>query len=171
MSTILLHMVWPYCEFRMHVWNVLHAACWKYRTQKWRQKSPSRHHRTTLLGCIFATKAWQSEFGALQHISTGFALLHGTLVVGVSQTLRRRTFGRAPPRCSTWHSSFKCGGLGYEHVRVGLSCNSLVWNCRISNDSIELKLTLLHFVWTFHLWLYLVKCKLAHLLDIFLVFV
>jgi len=34
MSTIPLHMVWPYCEFRMHVWNVLHAARWKYRTQK-----------------------------------------------------------------------------------------------------------------------------------------
>jgi len=34
MSTILLHMVWPYCEFRMQVWNVLHTACWKYNTQK-----------------------------------------------------------------------------------------------------------------------------------------
>jgi len=34
----------------MQVWNVLHAASWKYRTQK----SPSRHHRTTLSGYIFA---------------------------------------------------------------------------------------------------------------------
>jgi len=34
MSTILPHMVWPLCEFRMHVWNLLHAARWKYRTQK-----------------------------------------------------------------------------------------------------------------------------------------
>jgi len=34
MSTILLHMVWPQCEFRMQVWNVLQAARWKYRTQK-----------------------------------------------------------------------------------------------------------------------------------------
>ena len=32
------------------------ARC-KYRTQKSRQKSPSRHHRTTLSGHIFATKA------------------------------------------------------------------------------------------------------------------
>jgi len=38
MSTILLHMVWPYCEFRMQAWNVLHAARRKYRTQKWRKK-------------------------------------------------------------------------------------------------------------------------------------
>jgi len=53
MSTILPHMVWPSCEFRMHVWNVLHATRWKCRTQK----SPSGHHPTTLSGYIFATKA------------------------------------------------------------------------------------------------------------------
>ena len=41
----------------MHVWNVLHAARWKCRTQKGRQKSPSGHHRTTLSVYIFATKA------------------------------------------------------------------------------------------------------------------
>jgi len=35
MSTILSHMVWPWCEFRMQVWNVLHTARWKYRTKKW----------------------------------------------------------------------------------------------------------------------------------------
>jgi len=40
----------------MQVWNVLHAARWKYRTHKWRKKSPSGHHRTTLPGYIFATK-------------------------------------------------------------------------------------------------------------------
>jgi len=41
----------------MQVWNVLLAARWKYRTQKWRKKSPSGHHRTTLSGYIFTTKA------------------------------------------------------------------------------------------------------------------
>ena len=41
----------------MHVWNVRYAARWKYRTQKSRQKSPSRHHRTTLSGYIFGNKA------------------------------------------------------------------------------------------------------------------
>jgi len=41
----------------MPVWNVLHAARWKYRMQKWRKKSPSGHHRTNLPGWIFATKA------------------------------------------------------------------------------------------------------------------
>jgi len=56
MSTILPHMVWP-CEFRMQVWNVLHAAGWKYRTQKIAQNLPSAHHRLTLSGYILATKA------------------------------------------------------------------------------------------------------------------
>jgi len=92
------------------------------------QKSPSRHRRTTLLGCIFATKAYidnrkkivnqqylptclrnMVNFGPLiTEIGSGVwsthanfngfrvlaALLHGTLVVGVSHTLRRWTRGR-----------------------------------------------------------------------------
>jgi len=41
----------------MQVWNLRHAARWKHRTQQSRQKSPSGHHRTTLSGYIFATKA------------------------------------------------------------------------------------------------------------------
>jgi len=41
------------CRFE----NVLNAARSKCRTQKWCKKSQSAHHRTTLLGCIFATKA------------------------------------------------------------------------------------------------------------------
>ena len=59
MSTMLTHMVWPQCEFRMQVWNLPHAARWKLikRTQKWRKKSPSGHHRTTLSDYIFATRA------------------------------------------------------------------------------------------------------------------
>jgi len=57
-STVRPHMMWPYCEFRMHVWNVLHAARWKYRTRKLRQKSLSVHYRTTLSGSIFASKTW-----------------------------------------------------------------------------------------------------------------
>jgi len=41
----------------MQVWNVLHAARWKYRTQKIAKNSPSGQHRTTLSGYIFTTKA------------------------------------------------------------------------------------------------------------------
>jgi len=35
---------------------VLHTARGKYRTQKIAKNSPSGHHRTTLLACIFTTK-------------------------------------------------------------------------------------------------------------------
>jgi len=103
----------------MQVWNVLHAAVWKCRTQKIAKNSPSAHHRTTSSGYIFATKACinnrkktcnisstcphnmandgpltaeigLSVWGTRAHFN-GFcflaALLHGTVVMGVSQTL------------------------------------------------------------------------------------
>jgi len=92
--------------------------------QKMAENSPSGHHRTTLSGYIFATKACidsrkkhvkqqylfhiffynMANFGPLTaEIGSGVwdtpanfngfrvlaALLHGTLVVGVSQTFRR----------------------------------------------------------------------------------
>ena len=49
--------------------------------RKSRQKSPSGHHRTTMTGYIFATKARIDN--RKKNLA---ALLHGTLVVGVSQT-------------------------------------------------------------------------------------
>jgi len=36
---------------------MLHAARWKYMTQKVAKNSPSAHHRRTSSGCLFATKA------------------------------------------------------------------------------------------------------------------
>ena len=100
----------------------------KYRTQKIAKNLPSRHHRTILSGCIFASKADidnrkknllnstisstcphnMVNFGLLMAEIcwwvwgtpanfNGFrvlaALLHDTLVLGVSQTLRRWTEG------------------------------------------------------------------------------
>ena len=44
-------------QFRMQVWNMLHAARWKCRTQEIAKNSPSGHHRVTFSGYIFATKA------------------------------------------------------------------------------------------------------------------
>jgi len=42
---------------RTYVWNVLHTGSLKIQdTNKRRKKSPSRHHRTTLSGWIFAIK-------------------------------------------------------------------------------------------------------------------
>jgi len=50
--------MWPKCEFQKQVWNVLHAVRCKYRMQKIIKNLPPGHHRTTLSGYIFATKAW-----------------------------------------------------------------------------------------------------------------
>ena len=59
MDTIYFYTSCGPCEFRDS--NVLHAARWKYTTQKLRKKSPSAHHRTNLSGYISATKAaWRS---------------------------------------------------------------------------------------------------------------
>ena len=111
----------------MHIWNVLHTARWQNRTQKIAKNSPSAHHRTTLSGYIFATKACidnRKKVLKQQYLATysynmvnfgplaaeivslvwgspanlnGFrvlaALLHGTLVVGVTQILRHWTEG------------------------------------------------------------------------------
>jgi len=60
MSTILTHMVWPYCEFRMQVWNVLHVAHWNCRTQN---EAKIRH-----LGTI-AQLCW-ALYSQLKHVST-----------------------------------------------------------------------------------------------------
>jgi len=53
MSTILPHM----CEFIMQVWNVLHTARQKHRTQKNAKNSPSAPYCTTLSGYILSNKA------------------------------------------------------------------------------------------------------------------
>jgi len=36
-------MVWSYCKFRTQVWNVVHAARWKYRPQKITISAPSHN--------------------------------------------------------------------------------------------------------------------------------
>jgi len=113
----------------MPVWNVLHGARCKYRTQKVVNKSPSGHHHTTLSSYIFATIRHVSTIGKKNllsgntfsmrsHNMVNFglltaeihpvvwgtpanfnlfrvlaALLHGTTVLGVIQTLRRWTEG------------------------------------------------------------------------------
>ena len=107
----------------MQVWNVLHAACWKYRTQKIAKNSPSGHHHTTLssicsqlrhvltigknsisptcpynmvnFGLPAAEIVWlvwgtPTNFNGFRVLA---ALLHGTLVVGISETLRHWTEG------------------------------------------------------------------------------
>jgi len=148
----------------MQVWNVLHAARWKYRTQNIAKKSPSGHHPTTLSGYIFATKAcidnWKKNllsslisstcpynmvnFGPLaaEIVSlvwgtpanfNGFRvlaeLLNGTLVVGVSQTLRHWT------ECATY---IRQGGHHVGHWPTFLVDFSLMTDCICNRLSLYL---------------------------------
>jgi len=120
---------------------VLHVARCKYRTQKMVKNVPSGHHRTTLSGYIFATKARidncphnMVNFGPLAaEIGSGVwgtpanfngfrvlaVSLHSSQVMGVCQTLRRCTEGATYIRRATItlgigpHSSLKqfCSSL------------------------------------------------------------
>jgi len=129
----------------MQVWNVLHAARWKYRPQNVAKNSPSAHHSTNLSGCIFTIKAcidnWEKNlinshisFRCLHHMANfgaqtaeiglpvwgtpanfnGFcvlaALLHATLVMGVSQTvaLNRGRHLYSAGRPSPWALAHIC---------------------------------------------------------------
>jgi len=121
MSAIFPHMVWPYCEFRMQVWNVLHVARWNTgrknrqlctNAQLCRVISSQLRHVSTI-GKKLVKQQYllqlSPQYGKLRALAAeigpvvwgtpanfnGFrilaALLHGTLVVGVSQTLRHWT--------------------------------------------------------------------------------
>jgi len=115
MSTILSHMVWPWCIYNA---GLKCAACGslKIQVEKIIKNSPSGHHHTTLSDCIFAIKAhiddrkklvkqqcllhmssqygelrpingWD-RFGSLGHPSKFQRLSSLGSIVGVSQTLQ-----------------------------------------------------------------------------------
>ena len=135
------------------------------------KKSPTRHYRSTLSACIFATKAYidnrkkrvkqqylstrprnMSNFGGqlTAEIGSGVwgtpvnfngfrvlaALLHGTLVVGVSQTLRRwtegatyiRQGGHGPSRWALAHILLVLGLVS------SLLRQEAAWEKRLRND-------------------------------------
>jgi len=62
--------------------NVLHAARWKYSTQKLRKKLPSAHHRTSLLGYIFVTKAHIDNRKKVLNSNISSTWLHNMVNVG-----------------------------------------------------------------------------------------
>jgi len=134
MSTILPHMVWPCCEFRMQVWKVLHVARWKYRMQKschlgtiaqlCRAINSQLRHVSTIgensLSSSMSSRCAHNmvNFGPLTaEIGSGVwgtsanfngfrilaALLHGSQVVSVSQTLQHWTEGATYVRQGDHH--------------------------------------------------------------------
>jgi len=66
----------------MHVWNVLHVARWKCRTQKIAKNAPSGHQRTTLSDDIFATKACIDNRKKLLNSNTSSTSSHNTVNFG-----------------------------------------------------------------------------------------
>jgi len=133
----------------MQVWNVLHAARWKYRTQNLAKKSghhrqlcraisSQRRHVSTigknLLSSNISYTCPRNNFGPLTaEIGSviwgtppnlnGFrvlaALLHGTLVLGVNQTLRRHLYSAGrPSRWALSHILFFCFFLFVCHSDI-----------------------------------------------------
>jgi len=50
--------MWPYCEFRMQAWSVLHAARWNTGRKNRQKVAKNRHLRTITQFCrVFATMA------------------------------------------------------------------------------------------------------------------
>jgi len=94
----------------MQVWNLLHAARWKHRTQKSRQKSSSGLHRTTLLSYIFATKACiDNRKKNLLSRNMSSTCPHNMVNFGPLAALRQRSiyqFG-APMQISTAFASWQ----------------------------------------------------------------
>jgi len=134
MSITLRHMMWPYCEFRMQDWNVLHAARCKYRTQKLRKKSSSVHHRTNLSGHIFATNAridnwknylnsninstclpiWWTSASQLLRWVRGFGAPHGKL-----QPVWRLAFVTAPTSLNGGPPNFlRCLDVSWVNIYI-----------------------------------------------------
>jgi len=112
-----------WCGLSANLECVSEMCCTRLNENTGRKKLPFWHHRTKLLGCIFAAKAYVDDrknvlnihtFSTCPHNMVNFglvtaeirwrvwgtpanfngfrilaALLHGTVVVGVSQTSRR----------------------------------------------------------------------------------
>jgi len=150
----------------MQVWNVLRAARCKCRTQKIAKNWPAGHHRTTLLGYIFATEAridnrkknlLSSNISTCPHNMVNFgplmaeidwrvwgtpsyfngyrvlaALLHGTLLVGVSQSLRHWTEGTTYIRQGDHHvghwPTFLVLETRFMKSQIVTSCNKCIWH-------------------------------------------
>jgi len=112
MSTILLHMVWPYCKFRMKVWNVLHAARWKCRTQKIAKNSPSGHHCTTLSSYIFTTEVcidnWKNLLKSSMSFTCSYNMVNFGSSVGKFGTPQQISVGFASWQCYCMYSSSGC---------------------------------------------------------------
>ena len=102
MSTILPHMAWPQCEFRIRS----EMCCTRLAENTGRKKSPFWHHRTTLSGCIFAAEACIQQWASAK-------------LCGVEQ--------RAPPIFGIWRASrWASAHILVGYIRVSLRISIII---------------------------------------------
>jgi len=116
----------------MQVWNLLHAAYWKYRTQKIAKKSASAYHRITLSGYIYANIKHQylphtsSQYGELRPTSSWDrfgCLAHPSKFQRVS----RLGFVTAATSLNKSQPNFaRCLAVSYIHFRGLLPHNGIL---------------------------------------------
>ena len=152
----------------MQVWSPLHAARWKCKTQKSRQKSPSGHDRTTLWGYIFAAKAgidnrkktvkqqyvlhMSPQYGELRPTNgwdPSGSLRHPCKFQRVSRlgsvTARQSSSGRQPNFAALNRGRHLCSagrpsGWALAHILV-FSCNPIFhWRDALKYNTINYKL-------------------------------
>jgi len=109
----------------MQVWNLLHAALWKHRTQKSRQKSPSVHHPFQICRAISSQ---------LRHISTiGKKLVKQRYVLHMSPQYGELRPTSGWDRLTSLGYPCKCqlvsrlGSITAWHLVVGVSQTSRRW--------------------------------------------
>jgi len=117
----------------MQAWNVLHAARWKYRTQKWRKKSPSAHHRTTLSGHIFVTEAHIDNWKKFvkQHCSIVPKCLYNMVNFGpLAAEIVSLVWGTPANfnRFRAYSKPSRIRRIPYFHTWCGLSANLGCWS-------------------------------------------
>jgi len=142
----------------MHVWNALHAARWKYRTQKWCKKSPSGHI-TQLCWAISSQLRHILTVGKklvkqqyVLHMSSLYGKL-GPLTAEICWRVWRSpaNFNRfcvmaslllrhcSPEANQTLHDVWPSPGLLYYVYIFGVSCPLTVWEnfarCKIHSIS------------------------------------
>jgi len=133
----------------MQVWNVLHTARWKCRTQKILKNSLSGHHRTTLSGYIFATKArvdnWKKTYKqqCLPHMSSQCGELAAEICSRVWGTqanfngfciLAALLLGWTEGATYIWQGGHHVGIGPHSSLCLYLSLSSVIWLCWFGNS-------------------------------------
>ena len=120
-------MMWPWCEFRMQVWNMVHADRWKYRTQKLAMFAPSHD----FVGLYLYNKGMYRQLGKMLNGNISATCPHTMVNFGpLTADIDWRVWGSQ--QISTGFASWFCycsgprAGSGAVSKWVICACDSLV---------------------------------------------